>query len=210
MSTAVPSSQYKGLEKFFVQEGMAYRIVPIKTGRPEQGDFGMIDPEVMYDNMMNKFGWGNAADPDVYLDENNRRMLSNFRRIFGNLGNAMLVAGDTVRAVEAARKGLEIVPASKMPNDYFSMSLAEVLLRAGKKEEAEKVIDDILDYSREYLEYAVSLKPERRFGMDYATGINMQSYLDLYNMSVKLELDSLTKKIEPEVSNFYSLLYSNK
>ncbi len=210
MSTTVPSSQYKGLEKFFVQEGMAYRIVPIKTGRPEQGDFGMIDPEVMYDNMMNKFGWGNAADPDVYLDENNRRMLSNFRRIFGNLGNAMLVAGDTVRAVEAARKGLEIVPASKMPNDYFSMSLAEVLLRAGKKEEAEKVIDDILDYSREYLEYAVSLKPERRFGMDYATGINMQSYLDLYNMSVKLELDSLTKKIEPEVSNFYSLLYSNK
>lgn len=210
MSTTVPSSQYKGLEKFFVQEGMAYRIVPIRTGRPDQGDFGMIDPEVMYDNMMNKFGWGNAADPDVYLDENNRRMLSNFRRIFGNLGNALLAAGDTVRAVEAARKGLEIVPASKMPNDYFSMSLAEVLLKAGEKEEAEKVIDEILDYSREYLDYAVSLKPERRFGMDYATGINMQSYLDLYNMSVKLELDSLTGKIEPEVSTFYSLLYSNK
>ncbi|NMC37543.1 MAG: DUF2723 domain-containing protein [Bacteroidales bacterium] len=210
MSTTVPSSQYKGLDKFFVQEGMAYRIVPIKTERPEQGDFGMIDPEVMYDNMMNKFGWGNAADPDVYLDENNRRMLSNFRRIFGNLGNALLVAGDTARAVEAARKGLEIVPSSKLPNDYFSMSLAEVLLRAGKKEEAEKVIDDILDYSREYLEYTVSLKPEQRFGLDYATGINMQSYLDLYNMSVKLELDSLTRKIEPEVSNFYSLLYSNK
>ncbi len=210
MSTTVPSSQYKGLEKFFVQEGMAYRIVPIKTTKPEQGDFGMIDPEVMYDNVMNKFEWGNAADPDVYLDENNRRMLSNFRRIFGNLGNALLAAGDTIRAIEVARRGLEIVPASKMPNDYFSMSLAEVLLKAGEITEAEKIIDDILNYSREYLEYTVSLKPERRFGMDYATGINMQSYLDLYNMSVKLNIESLTKKIEPEVSSFYSLLYSNK
>ena len=42
----------------------------------------------MYDNMMNKFEWGNAADPSVYLDENNKRMLSNFRRIFGNLGKS--------------------------------------------------------------------------------------------------------------------------
>jgi hypothetical protein len=29
-------------------------------------------------------------------------------------------------------------------------------------------------------------------------------------MSVKLNIESLTKKIEPEVSSFYSLLYSNK
>lgn len=209
MSTTVPSSQYKGLEKFFVQEGMAYRIVPIRTTKPEAGEFGMIDPVVMYDNMMNKFGWGNAADPGVYLDENNRRMLSNFRRIFGSLGNALLSSGDTLRAVEAVKRGLEIVPASKMPNDYFSVTLAEVLLKAGRKEEAEKVIDDILNYSREYLEYSVNLKPELRFGMDYATGINMQSYLDLYNMAVKLKLDPLVEKIEPEVSSFYNLLYSN-
>jgi flagellar biosynthesis chaperone FliJ len=96
-----------------------------------------------------------------------------------------------------------------MPNDYFSVTLAEVLLKAGRKEEAEKVIDDILNYSREYLEYSVNLKPELRFGMDYATGINMQSYLDLYNMAVKLKLDPLLEKIEPEVSSFYNLLYSN-
>ena len=31
ISTTVPSSQYKGLEKYFVQEGIAYRIVPVRT-----------------------------------------------------------------------------------------------------------------------------------------------------------------------------------
>ncbi len=209
-STTVPSSQYKGLEKFFVQEGMAYRIVPINTPKPEQGEFGMIDPIVMYDNMMNEFGWGNAADPHVYLDENNRRMLSNFRRIFGNLGNALLASGDTTRAIEAARKGLEIVPSSKVPNDYFSLTLAEVLLKAGEKAEAEKIINSIINYSREYLEFAIGLDSDKRFGMDYPIGINMQSYLDIYNMSTRLKLDSLTNVIEPEVSKYYSLLYSKR
>jgi hypothetical protein len=83
-STTVPSTQYKGLEKYFIQEGLSYRVVPVKTDKPEQGEFGMIDSDVMYDNMMNKFKWGNAEKPSVYLDENNRRMFSNFRRIFGS------------------------------------------------------------------------------------------------------------------------------
>jgi len=66
--------------------------VPVKTDKPEQGEFGMIDPIVMYDNMMNKFKWGNAGAPHVYLDENNKRMFSNFRRIFGTLGKLYLSA----------------------------------------------------------------------------------------------------------------------
>ncbi len=37
ISTTVPSTQYKGLEKYFVQEGMAYRITPIQTDKNETG-----------------------------------------------------------------------------------------------------------------------------------------------------------------------------
>ncbi len=112
---------------------MAYRIVQIETGENEEGDFCIIDPVVMYDNMMNKFKWGNAGDPSVYLDENNRRMFSNFRRLFGNLGKELLAAGDTLKAVEVVRRGLEIVPAAKLPNDFLSVGLAEVLIMSGQK-----------------------------------------------------------------------------
>jgi hypothetical protein len=209
-STTVPSSQYKGLEKFFVQEGLAYRIVPIRTDKPEQGEFGMIDPNVMYDNMMNKFKWGNAEDPSVYLDENNRRMFSNFRRIFGTLGKALLVNGDTTKAVESVRRGLEIVPAKKMPNDFFSIGLAEVLIRAGKSEEGEKLLLEVIEYSKKYLDYAISLPAGERFGLDYPTGINMQALLDIYNLSVSLKLNSVTSIVEPEINNYYSKLYSVK
>ncbi len=209
-STTVPSTQYKGLEKYFVQEGLAYRIVPIKIDTPEQGEFGMIDPYVMYDNMMNKFTWGNAQDPKVYLDENNRRMFSNFRRIFGSLGNDLVSTGDTTRAIEVAHRGLGIVPAEKMPDDFFSIGLAEVLLRAGKKEEGEKLINDIIAYSKQYLDYSISLNPVDRYGMEYPTGINMQTLLDIYNMSLKLKLTNITLSTEQEINNYYGKLYSTK
>jgi hypothetical protein len=209
-STTVPSTQYKGLEKYFVQEGLAYRIVPIRTDKPEQGEFGMIDPVVMYDNMMNKFTWGNAEDPAVYLDENNRRMFSNFRRIFGTLGKELLLKGDTTKAIEAVHRGLEIVPSEKMPNDFFSIGLAEVLIRAGKASEGEKLLTEVIEYSKKYLDYAISLTPNERFGLEYPTGINMQALLDIYNMSVSLKLNSVTIAVEPEINNYYSKLYSVK
>jgi hypothetical protein len=209
-STTVPSTQYKGLEKYFIQEGLAYRVSPVKTDKPEQGEFGMIDPQVMYDNMMNKFKWGNAEDPSVYLDENNKRMFSNFRRLFGTLAKSLIDSGDTLKAVEAAHRGLEIVPASKMPNDFFSIGIAEVLIRAGKTEEGMKLLNDIITYSKEYLNYAISLKPEERYGLEYPSGINMQAMLDIYNMAVKLKLDSLSATMEPEINNYYGKLYSSK
>jgi hypothetical protein len=209
-STTVPSTQYKGLEKFFVQEGLGYRIVPIKTDTPEPGEFGMIDPIVMYDNVMNKFKWGNAEDPKVYLDENNRRMFSNFRRIFGTLAKELLVTGDTIKAVEVVHRGLSIVPSKKMPNDFFSIGLAEALIRAGKKEEGEKLLNEIIDYSKSYLNYVISIPVEARWGLEYPMGISMQSLLDIYNMSLKQKLASVTLLVEPVINNFYGKLYPSK
>jgi hypothetical protein len=209
-STTVPSNQYKGLEKYFIQEGLAYRVAPVKTDKPEQGEFGMIDPIVMYDNMMNKFKWGNAADPKVYLDENNKRMFSNFRRIFGTLGKELILRGDTAKAIEVAHRGLEIVPAKKMPYDFFTVGIAEVLINAGKAEEGTKLLNDIIIYSKEYLDYAISLNPEDRYGLEYPMGINMQAMLDIYNMAVRLKLNAITLSIEPEINKYYGKLYSTK
>jgi hypothetical protein len=206
-STTVPPDQFNGLEKFFIQEGLGYRIAPVRTEKPEPGEYGMIDPFIMYDNMMNKFKWGNAADPSVYLDENNRRMFNYFRNMFGNLGIALLDKGDTIKALKAAHRGLEIVPTAKMPNDYYSVRIAEVLLRSGNIEEGEKVIKEVIDTSKQHLNYVLSINEGNRFGLGIMTGISMQALLDTYYMSDRIKSTTLSAVIEPELNYYYPKFY---
>jgi len=97
-----------------------------------------------------------------------------------------------------------------MPYDFFTIGIAEVLIEAGKTQEGEKLLNDVMSYSKEYLDYAISLKPEERWGLDYADGINMQGMLDIYNLAIRLKLTSITQTIEPEINNYYGKLYSTK
>ena len=89
-AVTVPGSTYIGLENFFVLEGMAYRVSPVSIDKPVPGETGMVDTEEMYENMMNRFKWGNAGEEGVYLDENNRRLFDVFRRQFGRLSKALV------------------------------------------------------------------------------------------------------------------------
>lgn len=209
-ASTVPSTQYHGLDNFFVQEGLAYHIVPIAIDKVDNNTTGMIDPITMYDNMMNKFKWGNAEDPSVYLDETNKRMFSNFRNTFGELGKALLAAGDTTKAVNAALKGLEIVPPEKMAYDYFTIAIAEVLLRAGETEKGEQLTGDIINYAKSYLNYIVMMDPSERYGLDYPMGINMQSIMDIYRMAANMNNSSLMEISETLMNQYYSVLYSNQ
>jgi hypothetical protein len=156
--------------------------------------------------MMNKFKWGNADDPSVYLDENNRRMFNNFRRLFGDLGKSLLQAGDSVKAIEVAIRGLEIVPFTKLPDDYFSIGLAEVLVKAGKKEEGEKVFNRIADYSKDYLEYLVTVKNTDRYDLDYSLRLNWQSLSDIYYLADELGIPSVKETAQTLLNNYYSKL----
>ena len=89
---------YFYLDEYFQLEGLAYRFVPIKNPKAGQNaEFGRVQTDVMYDNMMNKFAWDNMNDPGLYLDETNRRLSYNFRNIFGRLGSALAMEGKRKR-----------------------------------------------------------------------------------------------------------------
>jgi hypothetical protein len=50
-----------GLDKYVRQTGLSYQLVPVVN----QG----IDVDASYKNIMTKFSFGNAKNPNVYFDE---------------------------------------------------------------------------------------------------------------------------------------------
>ncbi|HET8866308.1 MAG TPA: DUF2723 domain-containing protein [Gracilimonas sp.] len=80
-ANTVSSQSQLNLENYFRTEGKAYRVVPKNFGA---GDDGYLNPEIFI-NRLEKFQFREWDNPDVYFDENIRRMLSNYRFIFMSL-----------------------------------------------------------------------------------------------------------------------------
>lgn len=202
-SVTVPASTYIGLENYFILEGMAYRVSPVKIDQPDQGETGMVDTREMYENMMNNFRWGNAEKKGVYLDENNRRMFDVFRRQFAKLAKALAAEGDTARAVAAVQKGLSIVPPDKMPYDYFSTDLGDALAMAGRKEEAEKLFTEIVDNSVATLSFISGLPEGKSYGVDFSASVSLQALLDIYRLATRYGMTELADRASGDLNRFY-------
>ena len=85
-----------------------------------------------------------------------------------------------------------------------------MLIKAGKKEEGEKILSSIIDYANDHLDYIVNVRSSDRFDLDTEIAINMQSLLDIYYMSDDLKLPEVKSKVEPILNNYYGRLYPQK
>jgi hypothetical protein len=127
---SVGMDKYMNLQDYFQSEGFAYRFVPIKTPS-SRFEIGGVRTDVMYNNIVNKFKWGNMNDPKVYLDENTIRMAKNVRSSLVRLANGLLDEGKRDSAIAILDRCTELTPNSKVAYDYFSLLVAESYYRAG-------------------------------------------------------------------------------
>ncbi|HYQ58246.1 MAG TPA: hypothetical protein VEP89_12975, partial [Draconibacterium sp.] len=139
-------------------EGLAYRFVPIKT--PKQGvTAGRIDTDILYDNVMKKYVWGNVNDPDIHMDEYNRKQIDimQARYMFARLAQALVVEGKKEKAIEVADKMFELFPNESMPLDYNSFQMVDQYYRAGAIEKGNEIVRIMADNCFAMLDYFTSL-----------------------------------------------------
>lgn len=95
-NTVTPSS-FIGLDKYLRQEGLAYRILPLRNPNPRDPyDIfdGTLDLVRMDSSLTQKFRYRNLNKEGQYFDENILRMLSNYHNTFYRLSNAYLAKSD--------------------------------------------------------------------------------------------------------------------
>lgn len=150
-----------GLEEYFQLEGSAYRLVPVKSHNNNWLDYGRIDTDILYDHLINRFDWGNAKDPDVYLDYYHVRTFTvvRARLNYARLARALAEEGDAERAVEVLDYVMEELPLAQLPWDMFMPDIIDAYLMAGATERALELSSEMEEYYREHLNYYVSLSP---------------------------------------------------
>nr|MBF6627125.1 tetratricopeptide repeat protein [Proteiniphilum sp.] len=112
------------------------------------------------DNMMNKFRWGGLEEnPDIYLDETGRRMISTFRLYFTHLVNALLEEGQNEKALAVIDKANMMMPSSAVPYSTDGLLFARAYYRLGETEKAEAIITEISNRINDNLDWFERLKP---------------------------------------------------
>lgn len=136
-----------------VQEGMAYRVLPISSNA--QSGYP-VNTEVMYDNVMNKFTWTNLNDPSVYYTQDYVGFVLNSRSTFNTLAEDLIAEGDYERASEVLKKCNEVMPDEAVPYDFFSVQQVGMLLEVGEPELADYIAERTSTYASQWLDYYFS------------------------------------------------------
>lgn len=154
----VGSNKYMNLQDYFQVEGFGYRFVPLKgEGSEDRMSFGTVATDLMYDNLMNKFEYGNMNDPSVYIDENNARMMTNIRNSFNRLATGLVNEGKQDSAVAVIDRCFELIPQDIVPFEFFSLGLIENYFRAGAPEKGRVVLTQAFEAFNDELSYFLSL-----------------------------------------------------
>ena len=112
--TVSPDGQLD-LQNYFQLEGQAFRIVPIKHDEP----LGRVVPSLTPERLL-RFRFTNLNNPDVYYDENIRRMVDNYRNVFAQTAVKLSEVGQNEKAVALLDTLMAGVPFETIPGDERS------------------------------------------------------------------------------------------
>ncbi len=192
-----------GLHNYFQLEGFAYRLVPIHTER-DGFEFGRVNTEAMYENLMHKFSWGRMNEPDVYLDHYNIRTLSilQLRNKFSRLAIALAREDDNERAVRVLDRCMELMPTDRVPHEFMLLSVAEAYYIAEAQGQGDEVLEDYFDHVSTEMDYYLSFPPRLIIQLERQLQTSLQLMNEMVRMAEAFERVDLSVPMR-ERFNFY-------
>ncbi len=196
------TSDAMGMEEFFQLEGLAYRLVPIKSENKSWLDYGRINTDILYNNMMKKFAWDGTNVKGVNIDYNLKRTLIvvKARMNYARLARALAAEGKNEKAIEVLDYCMDEFPLWKLSYDPYVPEVIEAYFSAGAKEKALKMAEALSAYYYQKLDYYLKQKPyivnsaefEIQTSIQYTSRVASACKLNGYsevaeNMNKKLE-----------------------
>ncbi len=188
---------YLNLEKYLHREGLAYRLLPV-TGNNDDLFTGSVNTSVMYDKLMNVFRWGNIDDPSVYLDENNMRMLTNFRYTFATLANALVTEEKKDSAEIVLDRCMELLPNSRVPYNAAVMPLIQLYYNMGKPDKANAIVREysgMVDQELSYYEGLMRAKPGKFAPSENDYRFATRNLLSMYSLANSFDQKEMAQEL---------------
>ncbi len=202
-AVTVARDNFQGLDGYFMNEGMAYRLVPIHS-ETSHGEATAVNTKVMYDNVMNKFRWGGIDNPKVYLDENNLRMTSTLRSHLANLASALITEGKQDSARKVLDKCMQMMPHERVPFNYFILPVAEQYFRINDTDKAMAILKKMSELTDKELKYYFNLPAKFAATVDYDKQLSLQILAQIVQLTDKYGQKDFSKDLKNKFDMYYN------
>jgi len=202
----IGEENYLDLQEYFQQEGLAYRLIPVRTNSLE--GVGRVNTKVMYDNLMNKFRL-NMQNPAIYFNEDHLRMTISLRNIYGRLANALIAEGKKDSAISICDRCVQMMPDKVVPYNYFILPVAEAYYHADAKDKGSKMLKRIIELNRQDLVYYFSFPANKSGSLDQQKQMALAVVQRIGQITEQYSDTPLQKSAKDLFDKYYGL-YTNE
>ena len=211
--TSLGSRHTLNLDNYFHNEGFAFRLTPMnkKAKAPEGVANSDINTDVMYNNLMNVYTWGNINDPNVYVDQTILRTtkIVKIRNNFGELAKALVKEGKTDKAKDVMERCDSVMPPAMYPVTYFDCDYTEGYYQAGEAETADSILVAGIESVLTELNYYKSLDKQKRNTNAQEIQINIATLgriVSIFQKNERTELFNTYYSLYAENAEWYESL----
>ncbi len=193
------------VDDYVVLEGNAYRILPIRKPNPDKAK-DLVNTEVAYDNMINKFQYRGLDNDKLYYTEDYKGFVQNHRSSLNALAASLVEKGDMEKARKVLLFSLEKMPDKVIAYDHTAIEMVDLLFKVGEKEKAIEIATLLGNRADEMTTYMII--KEGGLGMEVRR--NLYILGNLYQTLYKNGENDLGKKIEDFYTKHVEALQINR
>ena len=193
------NAEYLWMKDYLQLDGLAYKLVPIRTERPNSFEMGRIDTDLMYD-IVTGWDWGNSGSSEIYHDTQTRIQSVSYRGNLARLMEALLKENKIDKAKEIIEISL-----TNMPVDYFGYyTLLEPFVdgyyKVGETQKARALFDALKTKYQERLEYYASTSLDEQYNDIDDIIADMEAY--------RRNIDTLIANDDREIAEKETLIFN--
>ncbi|HLS39061.1 MAG TPA: hypothetical protein VK023_12405, partial [Sphingobacterium bovisgrunnientis] len=151
------SENFIGLDKYLINEGLVYRLMPIEKGQP-QDEISLVNTDTLYRNVKSKYVYGSISNLKHY-DIDYRRFVQSY--LFDQTLNVALDTLITENRIQEAKE-IALLAVNHMPKQIVDIKyvhsnavVVDTLIKVRETEKAQKLATRDIDYIESNLNYLV-------------------------------------------------------
>ncbi|MFD0792932.1 DUF2723 domain-containing protein [Mucilaginibacter litoreus] len=204
----VGSSNLIGLQPYLYKEGFVYHLMPLKADTANHDQLSKTNSLVMYDNMMNKFKYGNFKNARYLDPESTGMFYPVMMSTFLDLANNLYKEGHPDKALKVLHKCDAEMPENLYP--YVDVAgrklfLAQMAYDMGDTKLGNKFVSSIDNYITDLLDYNHHLLQDNASQVDTRdVQIGMQILNGMVNYTEEAHQTTLNKKFAAQLKDYGS------